>query len=60
VRLPAAQDSFDKFRPARDSSNLSGPPRQWIERGRKFGIENEGVLLRDVLIEWIKQRKVVP
>jgi hypothetical protein len=32
----------------------------WVERGRKLQVVDEGVLLRDLLIDWIKQRKVIP
>lgn len=32
----------------------------WADRGLKFRLTDPGVLLRDVLIDWIKQRKVVP
>jgi 2',3'-cyclic-nucleotide 2'-phosphodiesterase (5'-nucleotidase family) len=32
----------------------------WRDRGAKFPVADQGVLLRDVLIDWIKQRKVIP
>jgi 2',3'-cyclic-nucleotide 2'-phosphodiesterase (5'-nucleotidase family) len=32
----------------------------WADRGYKFRVTNQGVLLRDVLIDWIKQRKTIP
>jgi len=32
----------------------------WADRGYKFRVTDTGVLLRDMLIDWIKQRKVVP
>jgi 5'-nucleotidase/UDP-sugar diphosphatase len=32
----------------------------WADRGYKFRVTDQGVLLRDVMIDWIKQRKVVP
>jgi len=32
----------------------------WRDRGYKFRVTDQGVLLRDVLIDWIKQRKVIP
>jgi 5'-nucleotidase/UDP-sugar diphosphatase len=32
----------------------------WADRGFKFRVTDQGVLLRDVLIDWIKQRKVIP
>ena len=32
----------------------------WSDRGQKFPVIDQGVLLRDVLIDWIKQRKVIP
>ena len=32
----------------------------WADRGYKFRVTDQGVLLRDVLIDWIKQRKVIP
>jgi 2',3'-cyclic-nucleotide 2'-phosphodiesterase (5'-nucleotidase family) len=32
----------------------------WADRGYKFRVTDHRVLLRDVLIDWIKQRKVIP
>lgn len=32
----------------------------WADRGYKLRVTDQGVLLRDVLIDWIKQRKVIP
>ena len=32
----------------------------WADRGYKFRVTDQGVLLRDVLIDWIKQRKLIP
>ena len=32
----------------------------WRDRGAKFPVADQGVLLRDIMIDWIKQRKVVP
>jgi hypothetical protein len=32
----------------------------WADRGYKFRVTDQGSLLRDVLIDWIKQRKVIP
>ena len=32
----------------------------WRDRGYKFRVTDQGVLLRDVLIDWIKQRKTIP
>jgi hypothetical protein len=32
----------------------------WIEDGRAFQITDERVVVRDVIIDWIKQRKVIP
>jgi len=32
----------------------------WTDRGYKFRVTDTGVLLRDMLIDWIQQRKVVP
>ena len=32
----------------------------WADRGYKFRVTDQGVLLRDLLIDWIKQRKVIP
>jgi 2',3'-cyclic-nucleotide 2'-phosphodiesterase (5'-nucleotidase family) len=32
----------------------------WADRGYKFRVTDQHVLLRDVLIGWIKQKKVVP
>ena len=34
--------------------------QSWADRGKKFPIQDDGVLLRDALIDWIKQRKVIP
>ncbi len=32
----------------------------WADRGFKFPVTNQHVLLRDLMIDWIKQRKVIP
>lgn len=32
----------------------------WRDRGYQFRVTDPGVLLRDVLIDWIKQKKVIP
>ncbi|MCU1337054.1 MAG: metallophosphoesterase [Bryobacterales bacterium] len=32
----------------------------WRDRGSKFRVTDQGVLLRDVLIDWIKQKKAIP
>jgi 5'-nucleotidase/UDP-sugar diphosphatase len=32
----------------------------WADRGYKFRVTDQGVLLRDVVIDWIKQKKVIP
>jgi hypothetical protein len=32
----------------------------WADRGFKFQVTNQHVLLRDVMIDWIKQKKVIP
>ena len=32
----------------------------WADRGYKFKVTEQGALERDVLIDWIKQRKVIP
>jgi 2',3'-cyclic-nucleotide 2'-phosphodiesterase (5'-nucleotidase family) len=32
----------------------------WADRGYKFRVADQNVLLRDVLIDWIRQKKVVP
>ena len=32
----------------------------WRDRGYKFRVTDQGVLLREALIDWIKQRKVIP
>jgi 2',3'-cyclic-nucleotide 2'-phosphodiesterase (5'-nucleotidase family) len=34
--------------------------QSWADRGRKFRVSDQGVLLRDLLVDWIKQKKVVP
>ena len=34
--------------------------QSWADDGKRFPRRDQGVLLRDVLIDWIKQRKVVP
>jgi hypothetical protein len=31
----------------------------WADRGYKLRVTDRGVLLRDVLIDWIKQQKVI-
>jgi 5'-nucleotidase/UDP-sugar diphosphatase len=32
----------------------------WSDRGHKFHVTDKGVLLRDVLIDWIEERKMIP
>ena len=32
----------------------------WADMGKIFPIQDQGVLLRDLLIEWIKRRKAIP
>ena len=32
----------------------------WSDRGYKFHVTDQGALLRDVLIDWIKQRRSIP
>jgi len=32
----------------------------WADRGHKFRVTDQGALLRDVLIDWIKRRKTIP
>ena len=32
----------------------------WADRGDKFRVMDQGVLLRDVLIDWIKKRNAIP
>jgi 2',3'-cyclic-nucleotide 2'-phosphodiesterase (5'-nucleotidase family) len=32
----------------------------WRDRGYKFRVTDQGVLLRDVLIDWIKQKRAIP
>lgn len=34
--------------------------QSWADDGKSFPRRDQGVLLRDVLIDWIKQRKVIP
>ena len=34
--------------------------KSWADDGKRFPRRDQGVLLRDVLIDWIKQRKVIP
>ena len=34
--------------------------QSWADSGKAFPRRNQGVLLRDLLIDWIKQRKVIP
>jgi 5'-nucleotidase / UDP-sugar diphosphatase len=34
--------------------------QSWADKGQAFPRHDQGVLLRDVLIDWIKQRKVIP
>ena len=34
--------------------------QSWADIGKKFPRRDQGVLLRDVLIDWIKQKKVIP
>jgi 5'-nucleotidase / UDP-sugar diphosphatase len=32
----------------------------WADRGYKLRVTDQGVLLRDVLIDWIKQKQIIP
>jgi hypothetical protein len=32
----------------------------WADRGYKLRVTDQGVLLRDVFIDWIRQKKVIP
>jgi 2',3'-cyclic-nucleotide 2'-phosphodiesterase (5'-nucleotidase family) len=32
----------------------------WRDRGNRFRVTDQGVLLRDLMIDWIKQRKAIP
>jgi 2',3'-cyclic-nucleotide 2'-phosphodiesterase (5'-nucleotidase family) len=32
----------------------------WADSGKKFPLQDQRVLLRDVVIDWIRQRKVIP
>ena len=34
--------------------------QSWADIGKRFPRRDQGVLLRDVVIDWIKQRKVIP
>jgi hypothetical protein len=34
--------------------------QSWADDGKRFPIRDQGVLLRDVLIDWIRQRRVIP
>jgi 5'-nucleotidase / UDP-sugar diphosphatase len=34
--------------------------QSWADIGKKFPRRDQGVLLRDVVIDWIKQKKVIP
>jgi len=34
--------------------------QSWADAGKAFPLQDQGVLLRDVVIAWIKQRKVIP
>jgi 2',3'-cyclic-nucleotide 2'-phosphodiesterase (5'-nucleotidase family) len=34
--------------------------QSWADIGKNFPREDQGVLLRDLVIDWIKQRKVIP
>jgi hypothetical protein len=34
--------------------------QSWADIGRTFPRHDQGVLLRDVLINWIRQKKVIP
>jgi hypothetical protein len=34
--------------------------QSWADQGHAFPRTDQGVLLRDVVIDWIKQRKVIP
>jgi hypothetical protein len=32
----------------------------WTDRGFKLRVTDQGVLLRDLTIDWIKEKKVIP
>jgi hypothetical protein len=34
--------------------------QSWADKGEAFPRHDQGVLLRDVLIDWIKQKKTIP
>jgi hypothetical protein len=34
--------------------------QSWADIGKKFPRRDQGVLLRDLVIAWIKQRKIIP
>ncbi len=34
--------------------------QSWADSGKTFPLRDQGVLLRDVVIDWIKQKKTVP
>jgi len=34
--------------------------QSWADSGKRFPRRDEGVMLRDAMIEWIKQQKVIP
>jgi 2',3'-cyclic-nucleotide 2'-phosphodiesterase (5'-nucleotidase family) len=34
--------------------------QSWADSGKAFARHDQGILLRDLLIDWIKQRKVIP
>ncbi len=34
--------------------------QSWADIGKSFPVHDQGVLLRDVVIDWIKQKKVIP
>lgn len=34
--------------------------QSWADIGKTFPLQDQGVLLRDVVIDWIKKRKVIP
>jgi hypothetical protein len=34
--------------------------QSWADQGHNFPLTDQGLLLRDSIIEWIQQKKVIP
>jgi len=56
---PVVKDRLDPKRMYR-LATTDFVAQSWADIGKPFPRTDQGVLLRDALIDWIKQRKVIP